>query len=67
MISMRHLSDELIKEIQLYLPNIKEGFIFIRKHDLSLHSSYYILFEEDCEEIDVDKLKEILLIKHLKD
>lgn len=68
MISMRHLPDELIKEIQTYLPRaLMDTFLFIDKDDLSLHSSYTLLFDGDIEPIDIDKLKEILLLKHLED
>lgn len=66
-ISMTYLPDELIKEIQLYLLNAKEGFLFINKEDLSLSSTYIHLLDADFEEIDIDKLKELLILKRLKE
>ena len=68
MISMRHLPDELIREIQTYLPRaLLDGFLFINKNDLSLHSSYATLFDEEWKYIDVNKLKELLILKRIKD
>ena len=67
MISIKHLPDELVKEIQMYLPSANSGFIFIKKNDLSLHNSYVRLFDEEWEPIDVDKLRELLVLKRLKE
>lgn len=67
MISMRNLPDELIREIQVYLPRaLLDAFLFIDKNDLNLHSSYLHLFNEEIEPIDIEKLKEILVLKRLK-
>lgn len=66
-ISMTYLPDELIEEIQLYLPDSREGFLFINKEDLSLYSSYILLLDADFEAIDVEKLKELLVLKRLKE
>lgn len=66
-ISITYLPDELIKEIQLYLPNAREGFLFINKEDLSLYDSYILLLDTDFEEIDIEKLKELLVLKRLQE
>lgn len=59
---------DLDKAIDNYLiPGFKHGrFLYIKKDSLKFYRSYVELFDE-CEVIDFQKLKELVLVKHLGD
>lgn len=66
-IDIAYLPDELIKEIETYLPSKAEGFLFIRKDGLGIFTSYRLFLDEGYEFIDIEKLKELLILKRLKE
>lgn len=66
-IDLLEVPEDLIKEIDDYLiPGFKNGlYLHITKDSLEFFRAFTILFK-DCEVIDIKKLKELLLIKHLR-
>lgn len=66
-IDLLEVPEDLIKVIDDYLiPGFKNGlYLHITKDSLEFFRTYTILFK-DCEVIDIKKLKELLLIKHLR-
>lgn len=67
MISMQYLPDAIFKEVQSYLPIERNGFLFIERNGLRLYVSYTLSLNEGYETINIDKLKEILVLKRLKE
>lgn len=67
-VDLYELSKDLTKEIERYLhPGLGRGrFLHIKKDSLKFFRAYEIL-TDDYELIDTQKLKEILLFKHLED
>lgn len=60
------LSDDLYKVIDSYAPLMGGDYIYISKGTLKIFKGYRLLVS-NSEYIDVDKLKEILVLKQLKD
>lgn len=66
MIDMESIPEELYEEVTKYIPITEFGYhLYINKESLGFFRSYRIL-TKDCEVIDIDRLKEILLVKHLR-
>lgn len=66
-VDLYEISKDLTKEIESYLhPGLGRGrFLHIKKDSLEFFRAYEIL-TDDYELIDTQKLKEILLVKHLR-
>lgn len=66
MIDMKSIPEDLYEEVAKYTPVTDLGYhLFIIKDSLSFFRSFTIL-TKDYEVIDIEKLKEILLTKHLR-
>lgn len=65
-IDTAYLPDELIQEIEAYLPSKAEGFLIIRKDGLGFHT-HRLFLDEGYEFIDIEKLKELLILKRLRE
>lgn len=66
MIHTSFIPEELHEEINNYLSHTRREFLYINKEDLSLMRGF-VAIEGECTYIDIEKLKELLVLKRIQE
>lgn len=66
-IDLDYVPEELIKTISHKISNTRKGFLYIRKDRLIIFNTHRLILLPGHEFIDVEKLKELLILRYLKE
>lgn len=66
-IDLDYVPEDIVEAISHDLSDTREGFLYIIKDSLIIFNTHSLILNEDHEFIDVEKLKELLILKHLKE
>lgn len=65
-VDMNYIPEELLEEINNYLSHTRRDFLYINKEDLTLMKGFAAV-EGECTYIDIEKLKELLVLKRIQE